>query len=38
MKMENEVTALHAGVVGQVLAQAGQAVQAGQALIELAEG
>ncbi len=37
MKMENEVTALHAGVVGQVLAQAGQAVQAGQALIELAD-
>ncbi|MGA0123155.1 MAG: acetyl/propionyl/methylcrotonyl-CoA carboxylase subunit alpha [Gaiellales bacterium] len=38
MKMENEVTALHGGVVGQVLAQAGQAVQAGQPLIELADG
>ncbi|MEY4226837.1 MAG: hypothetical protein RL190_1594 [Actinomycetota bacterium] len=37
MKMENEVTALHGGVVGAVLVQAGQAVQAGQPLVEIAD-
>jgi acetyl-CoA/propionyl-CoA carboxylase biotin carboxyl carrier protein len=37
MKMENEVTALHAGTVAAVHVAAGQAVQAGQALVELAD-
>jgi acetyl-CoA/propionyl-CoA carboxylase biotin carboxyl carrier protein len=35
MKMENEVTAVHAGTVAAVHVQAGQGVQAGQALLEL---
>ncbi len=36
MKMENEVVSRHAGVVVRVLVQPGQAVQAGQPLLELA--
>jgi len=36
MKMENEVTSLQAGTVETVHVQAGQGVQAGQVLLELA--
>ena len=36
MKMENEVTSLYAGTVEAVHVQAGQGVQAGQVLLELA--
>ncbi len=37
MKMENEVSSLHAGTVAKVHVTAGQAVQAGQTLIELVQ-
>ncbi|SKF63235.1 putative acetyl-CoA carboxylase biotin carboxyl carrier protein subunit [Mycobacteroides abscessus subsp. abscessus] len=33
--METEITAPHAGTVGAILVKPGQAVQGGQALIEL---
>ena len=37
MKMENEVTSLHAGRVQSVLVASGQSVQAGQPLVELTD-
>lgn len=38
MKMQNEVAAEHGGVVAEILAQAGQAVDAGQPLVRLQPG